>query len=337
MGILNDESIKNNFIFVSQILEESCETGIPQNTATSALRLVIKEDVTRSSFETDQVAIQATGKISHRKSGIHYDRNEIVLYVTEEIDLLMSSSGHILNSEIRGVIKAHCFLSGMPDCQLRLNEQIMMRNNSFQSCRRKNGSVISIEDWHFDQCVRTSELETGHSINFIPPDGDFELMNYRVSNVEWNPFAVSPLINELSSSKIEYKVTISSTYEADKKATNVVVIIPVPPNSSGAVLRVSSGAGHAKFEPENGGIVWKIPSFDGNTSYSLTGEVDLLNIYSRTQKVWNRPPISLDFQLRHMAVSGLQIKHLKIITSENYFAEKYALYVTKAGKYHIRF
>ena len=35
---------------------------------------------------------------------------------------------------------------------------------------------IAIDDCQFHQCVKLSKFETEHSISFIPPDGEFELM-----------------------------------------------------------------------------------------------------------------------------------------------------------------
>ena len=38
-----------------------------------------------------------------------------------------------------------------------------------------------MEDVKFHQCVRLSRFETDRTISFIPPDGEFELMSYRIS------------------------------------------------------------------------------------------------------------------------------------------------------------
>lgn len=44
----------------------------------------------------------------------------------------------------------------------------------------KNKSV-ELEDVKFHQCVRLSRFDNDRTISFIPPDGDFELMSYRLS------------------------------------------------------------------------------------------------------------------------------------------------------------
>ena len=42
-------------------------------------------------------------------------------------------------------------------------------------------SAIAIDDCQFHQCVKLSKFETEHSISFIPPDGEFELMRWVIS------------------------------------------------------------------------------------------------------------------------------------------------------------
>jgi len=41
---------------------------------------------------------------------------------------------------------------------------------------RSGKTSIAIDDCQFHQCVKLSKFETEHSISFIPPDGEFELM-----------------------------------------------------------------------------------------------------------------------------------------------------------------
>lgn len=50
---------------------------------------------------------------------------------------------------------------------------------------------VELEDVKFHQCVRLSRFENDRTISFIPPDGEFELMSYRlnthVSTEAWQP------------------------------------------------------------------------------------------------------------------------------------------------------
>lgn len=40
---------------------------------------------------------------------------------------------------------------------------------------------VELEDVKFHQCVRLSRFENDRTISFIPPDGEFELMSYRLN------------------------------------------------------------------------------------------------------------------------------------------------------------
>lgn len=43
------------------------------------------------------------------------------------------------------------------------------------------GKSIELEDLSFHQCVRLTRFENDRTISFIPPDGEFELMKYRLN------------------------------------------------------------------------------------------------------------------------------------------------------------
>lgn len=40
---------------------------------------------------------------------------------------------------------------------------------------------MELEDVKFHQCVRLSRFDNDRTISFIPPDGEFELMSYRLN------------------------------------------------------------------------------------------------------------------------------------------------------------
>lgn len=72
------------------------------------------------------------------------------------------------------------FLSGMPECKFGINDKIVMDNKgkaqNTEEQVRSGKPVVVIDDCQFHQCVKLSKFETEHSISFIPPDGEFELM-----------------------------------------------------------------------------------------------------------------------------------------------------------------
>lgn len=99
-----------------------------------------------------------------------------------------------------------------------------------------------MEDVKFHQCVRLSRFESERTISFIPPDGEFELMSYRLTTqvrldpgtVMNNELQVKPLIwveasvEKYEHSRVEYMVKAKSQFKRQSIANHVEVIIPVP-------------------------------------------------------------------------------------------------------------
>ena len=69
-----------------------------------------------------------TNAVSWRSEGIKYRKNEVFLDVVENINLLVNANGTVLRSEILGSVKMKCYLSGMPELRLGLNDKVMFEN-----------------------------------------------------------------------------------------------------------------------------------------------------------------------------------------------------------------
>ena len=152
---------------------------------------------------------------------------------------------------------------------------------------------IQIDDIKFHQCVRLGRFDRDRSITFIPPDGVFDVMTYRISENINLPFKIVPVIQEYpEQNKIELSIRLKAIFEESNFGTNVVCKIPVPANT--AQVRIfSSGAGKAVYEADKSAIMWRFKRFQGNSESLLTADVQL--IPSTQRKVWQRAPISLDF------------------------------------------
>ena len=135
-------------------------------------------------------------------------------------------------------------------------------------------------------------------------------MTYRVSSNINLPFKITPVVQEyLDDNKIEYSVKLRSIFENVNFANNVVVKIPVP-STTANVNVFSAGNGKAKYEPEKSLISWRIKKFQGNTEQTLTGIANVTQ--SKSSKMWQRPPISLEFQVPMFTGSGLRVRFMRI-------------------------
>ncbi|KAJ5072294.1 ap-2 complex subunit mu [Anaeramoeba ignava] len=335
-GSVNENSIRNNFSLIYEILDETIDFGYPQNSSTDILKLYINQENFRQdkdSAETaKKIAIKATGVIGWRKDDIFYPRNELFLDVIESVNLLMSNSGNVLKSDVAGVIVMKSQLSGMPECKLGLNDKVAIEEQTTKTSKARD-SAIALDDCTFHQCVKLGKFDSDRTISFIPPDGVFELMKYRTTENVMLPFKVMPVVKEQGGSTVEAKVTIRAEFSEKLFASKVVIRIPVPKNT--ADTKTSTTIGRAKYDPTAEAIVWRIKRFPGRTESSINAEINLIRGVD-SNKTWSRPPISMDFQVPMYTSSGLRVRFLKVFEKSNYEAVKWVRYITKAGSYQIR-
>ena len=109
----------------------------------------------------------------------------------------------------------------MPELKLGLNDKAFFEAQGRQTKARS----VEFDDIKFHQCVRLSKFENERVISFIPPDGDFELISYRL-DVRVKPlFSVDVIIERKSATKIEFLIKAKSNFKPKSTANNVEVII----------------------------------------------------------------------------------------------------------------
>jgi AP-2 complex subunit mu-1 len=226
-------------------------------------------------------------------------------------------------------------LSGMPECKFGINEKLSQQEKGDAahvvdtSAAAQKG--IQIDDIKFHQCVRLGRFDRDRSITFIPPDGVFEVMTYRVSSNINLPFKITPVVQEYpDDNKVEYSVKLRSIFEAVNFANNVVVKVPVPPTTADVKI-FSAGQGKAKYEPEKSLVTWRIKKFQGNSEQTLTAIANVME--SKSQKTWQRPPITIEFQVPMFTGSGLRVRFMRIQEKSGYKPKKWIRYISRAGDY----
>ncbi|KAK9727998.1 clathrin associated protein complex medium subunit [Basidiobolus ranarum] len=337
-GKFDEESVKNNFVLIYELLDEILDFGYPQNSEPETLKMYITTEGVKSEragkVDSSRITIQATGATSWRRADIKYRKNEAFMDVIENVNLLMSNKGTVLRADVAGQIIMRAYLSGTPECKFGLNDKILLENDvqSRGSAPRRTNSV-AIDDYQFHQCVKLGKFNNDRSISFIPPDGEFELMRYRTTENVNIPFKVYPVVNEMGKTRVEYKIQVKANFSPKLYANNVVLKIPTPLNTAGTNIRVSSGK--AKYVPDENCIIWKVQKFQGQAEYGFSCEVTLTSM--TIVKAWSRPPISMDFQVLMFTSSGLLVRFLKVFEKSNYQSVKWVRYMTKAGSYQIRF
>jgi len=328
---LEEESIRDNFVITYELLDEMMDNGYPQTTEVKILREYIKTKSHQLSSEVKPIAA-ITNAVSWRPDGIVHKKNEIFLDVVEKLNLLVSSNGNVLRSEILGALKMKSFLSGMPELKLGLNDKLL-----FEATGRPmtQGKSVEMEDIKFHQCVRLARFENDRTISFIPPDGEFELMSYRL-NTHVKPLIWIESAIDLgqSKSRIEYMIRAKSQFKSRSVANNVEIIIPVPSDVDSPSFKTSIGS--VKYCPDQDTIVWTIKQFQGQKDFIMTANFGLPSVGSDSREEYSKKPISVKFEIPYFTVSGVTVRYLKILEKSGYQALPWVRYITQNGDYQLR-
>ena len=331
-------AIQENFTLVYELLDEVMDYGYPQNSSVEILQMYINTGEMKAKFEANQEALmpELTGAVDWRAKDIVHKKNEVFLDIQESIDLLMSASGTILRNEVVGVVQMKAMLSGMPECKFGLNDKISMESHAQGSATAGKKHSVELVDCTFHRCVRLGKFDADRSITFVPPDGKFDLMQYRISNNIKLPFKILPVIEEGEQNGVKVvniTIKIRAMYPHGLLANKVVIKVPVPPTTS-RVKPLYSIYGSYSYKPEENAVVWKLKKFPGEAEFVLTCCAQLMP--SISNKKWARPPISASFDVPMFTASGLKVRFLKIFERSGYKPVKWVRYLTKAGNYEQR-
>jgi len=336
-GKVDETQLRNNFVLIYELLDETMDNGYPQITAVEILKTYIYQGNVKldpaALNKKEGITSEITGAVDWRQAGkFHYKKNEVYIDVLEAVNLLMSAKGSVLRSDVSGKVMMKTYLSGMPECKFGMNDKLVMDNEGQKARGRRPGSGIAIDDVTFHRCVKLGMFDHDRTISFVPPDGEFELMKYRITQNVNLPFRVIPVVSEHGRSRVEYEIKVKGNFSAKLFATNVILKIPCPKNT--AKCTIQTNLGKAKYNPGHNAIIWKMKKFAGMASATLKGEVKV--VAGIEEKQWSRPPITMEFQVPMFTSSGLHVRFLKVFERENYPTTKWVRYMTRAGQYQIR-
>ena len=410
---VTEESLKEHFVLVQEVIDETIDYGYPQITETNVLRSYlktggadgeggsggrggIKQEVMSRARAAGLVTNKAAGPMPWRKEGLVYRDNEAFMDIIEEINLLMSSDGEVLQRDVTGVVKFKSFLSGMPRCQLVMNDVAELHGRdgddfgalmglgggetigeegggggvdavatnaaasvlaaaagataavaSNMEVRANKGvsKDVALDDVTFHPCVKLGAFGADRTISFVPPDGEFDLMTYRVSGGSSGPSVITPPISvifprveEVSKTRMTIDFRLKSDFPKGITAKDIVIKIPCPSNTANVSVRVKEGK--AKFAPTEQAIVWKIKSLEAFEEIPFSVEISLIAATlssTQAERAWARPPITVRFTAPSYAASGMRANQLHIKEPKlGYSARKWVRYQTNAGEYECR-
>ncbi|KAI8072835.1 AP-3 complex subunit MU-1 [Gongronella butleri] len=320
LGDVSEASIRENFVTVYQLLEEMMDYGYPLTTEPNALKeIIMPPTIINKVMTTVGQAAGVTPKfpqnmsnIPWRKAGVKYTQNEIYFDIVEEIDATVEANGNVVSCEAHGTVVANSRLSGMPDLSLTfLNPRL-------------------IDDESFHPCVRIRKWESDRVLSFVPPDGQFKLMSYRVglSPYQAMPLQVKPqILPTKNGGKFDISVLPRST--DGKPIESIVLSIPMP--KSATSVNATCNVGNYMYDPVTKMVKWEISKLQQRERAPM-----LSGTFSSTDA---RPDMGLtvdvDFKISMYSVSGIKVDSLRVF-HEGYKPYKGVRSMTKAGKFHVR-
>ncbi|KAF1743220.1 hypothetical protein MXB_1235 [Myxobolus squamalis] len=300
-GWLEDESVRDNFVLIYEILDEIMDFGYPQLTEPEVLKSYIFESAQK--MEIIKAPPAATNAVSWRKEGIKYANNNIYLDVDESVNTLVNSDGIVLNNEINGKILVNSCISGMPEVKIAFNDRLRIKKTT-NVCDK----YVELEDAKFHQCVRLANFEKDRTISFMPPDGKFELMSYRIQNRNIPPFMVTCSIEGTSDCTKKYFIT-----KVRLHAGTVLYEVIFSSNLGKKKRRITCQCASSEYSF----WFWDIFILSENSDDS-------------------KPKIRVKFEIVNFVISRFHIQYLKVFEKSGYSAKPWVRYFSSSGVYEFR-
>jgi len=332
---VSEGTIKQNFSTVYQILEEMLDNGFPLITEPNMLTSMVappsvlsrmKNALGRSSVAQD-LPQGTLSQVPWRKAGVRYNQNQIFFDIFEDIDCIIDNKGRIISCDVNGTIDCNCHLSGIPDLTLSFT------------------NPAAIGDCSFHPCVRYSRYEREKVVSFVPPDGSFQLMKYRVlkprpSGVVEPPIYCKPsLVYDKSGTSARLHIMVKAKPSAsiltskpgkEPFCDEIEVHVPFSKHTQSTDLTASDGT--STFDEVTKVLVWKLPRLKESMSPTLSGRILLP---SNTDAAGESLTVLLHFKMQDSTISGLRVDNLNL-TNEKYRPYKGVRCMTRTGKYQIR-
>ena len=319
-GGTDEETIKQHFVTVYQILEETMDSGVPLTTEPNVLKELIRpptrlarvrKAVTGSSGGPS-VPGNSLSTIPWRKAGVKYSSNEFFVDLVEEVDAIIETNGMPATWRVTGKVQANSKLSGMPDLTLIFANPRLL------------------DDVSFHPCVRYAVFESDRVLSFVPPDGEFELMQYTVQQQTQLPLYCKPQIT-YSDGYANVNVMVGSKPLADDiKVVDVSVTIPFVRSTTSATL--SANHGKVVYDELSKTATWTVGKIPQSKVPTLTGSLTLPVGEPIPE---SNPNVSLSFTFPSYAISGLRVATLNI-KDVSYKPFKGIRSLTQAGAFEIR-
>ncbi|RYR24233.1 hypothetical protein Ahy_B02g057727 [Arachis hypogaea] len=320
LGGLNEDLIKDNFIIVYELLDEMIDNGFPLTTELNILQEMIAPPnivskvlsvVTGTSSNVSDTLPGATSScVPWRTADTKYAQNEVYVDLVEEMDATINRDGALMKCEVYGEVQVNSHITGLPDLTLSFT----------------NPSIL--DQVRFHPCVRFRPWESHQILSFVPPDGQFKLMSYRVRKLKSTPIYVKPQLTS-DGGTCRLNVMVGSRNDHGKTIDSVTVQFQLPSCILSADLTSNHGTVSILADKT---CTWNIGRIPKDKAPSMSGTMVLETGLERLHVF---PTFRVGFKMMGVALSGLQIDKLDLKTVPYRFYKGFRA-VTRAGEFEVR-
>jgi len=224
------------------------------------------------------------------------------------------------------------YLKNSPEMRIVLTDDIMIGKSSYSSGR------MELAGYNFCQGVRSNDFESQRTLYIMPPEGEFILMNYRINNEFAPPFRLYTIVEE-SDYKLELRIKLSANFNNTVKAGNIVITFNAPKETQSVYFNLPKqfkDVHKTDYNQNEHLCTWKIPKITGGSENTLdvkfTLQVNKPNLCRR-----ELGPLVMSFEIPNYNVSHMQIKELKVMSSDpKNTAQRWVRVFTKAKSFVTR-
>ena len=303
-----ENSIKTDYTTVYQILDLAVDFGFPFLDEQNAIATVINR---KPVDPRNRLAnrIQFDLERPWRQVGVERTTEEILVDVIETIDLVVSQHGRTEFCHIRGEVRVNSRLAGKPTCRIIL------------------ASSSHFEDVQFHRCVELLDTAESKFIPFVPPNGYFTLMKYRLTAIQQTvPLWITPNF-QWNKGSVTFDIAMKPDAALPKPVEEIEIRFSFPPGVGTPSLGATDG--RVAYESSTRDVVWTIPAYSKKEPAVLRGSASTEQNFDLGGRF---PMIGAKFIYVGQTTSGFRIERLE---TENVDGTPFkgVKYVSQAGSY----
>merc|ERR1712151_1479042 len=160
-------------------------------------------------------------------------------------------------------------------------------------------------------CMDLADFSDLRTLSFFPPDGEFAVMNYRITGDFRAPFRIFPFVEQQTPHKLEITIKVRADVPDQNYGGNVQISCMLPKATASVSNELGANvSGHsAEYLPAEHKLVWTIKKFQGGTESTIKSRVTLSTPSQNQNARKEVGPVSLNFEIPMYNVSNLQVRH----------------------------